>query len=780
MTSLMRKFRRTNKKAAKYKFTATLQELVLTVSDHKKWKPDSVIISFMHRRRKVASKERQWEQSYSNDNMSVIMWPDRAPDKIDILTTLYKADNDDQFEDKEWTIVIEEVVQKGRRKPIAAVPLNVRLFVLDSAEDKSQLKLKLRPLNSNLVNGSLILLLSSQLVKEGFKDDMSRTSSAMPSTVTSREVSIVHDSGVEVLHDATDERTIAAKRELHNITTTIQNQKWAENEPKRAERNDSYKQPPMPPYDRKHQYPQEPEQASRANTASPTKARPSWRLASREKDPEEDVQLRERRISQKSTEMHFEVNEKSEPVPVNYQPFAAVRASSVQRSLRSHSPRAPSRTRAPAKVDGEDLLTWAKRVTEGYQGVKIQDFSKSWRSGLALCALLHAYRPDVFGEFEEIDMSDTLNGRKANVTKALRVAGVLGVDKLPDENDILTPDSRIIKMLLERLRRALEGDFGSAPPISESDHRISQLFKISDSERAVVDEINKIREKRDIENSVDYRDVKEQNITATNHTSGHQARSPRKQPHDPFDKEDEAQQGPSQNGEEHYDATQVFKLNTGSLPRIRSRNTSPSKNEQLQKKVREMLQTGVSKPTENTPENEKRLQEARRLIEEATSDGATYQIGYDETETPLIPAMGRPTQGLNEKLRIADPFVSSSQRLVHGTPTKKFTSQWEKDMEDIEGTRQKQEETAQRLEDVEALSKAIQAKIRDTEKGGSEEETLLGTFISLTNEKNSLVGKQEYYNIIEQIREVSKKIHGLSTKVDEVTRNDENSKNFKS
>ncbi|PAV66031.1 hypothetical protein WR25_19450 isoform B [Diploscapter pachys] len=749
MTSLVRKFRRTNKKAAKYRFTATLQELVLTVSDHKKWKPDSVVISFMHRRRKVASKERQWEQSYSNDNISVIMWPDRAPDKIDILTTLYKADNDDQFEDKEWTIVIEEVIQKGRRKPIAAVPLNVRLFVLDSAEDKSQLKLKLRPLNSNLVNGSLILLLSSQLVKEGFKDDMSRTSSAMPSTVASREVSMVHDSGVEVLHDATDERTIAAKRELHNITTTIQNQKWAENEPKRAERNDSYKQPPMPPYDRKHQYPQEPEQASRANTASPTKVRPSWRLASKEKDPEEDVQIRERRISQKSTEMHFEVNEKSEPVPVNYQPFAAVRASSVQRSLRSHSPRAPSRTRAPAKVDGEDLLTWAKRVTEGYQGVKIQDFSKSWRSGLALCALLHAYRPDVFGEFEEIDMSDTLNGRKANVTKALRVAGVLGVDQLPDENDILTPDSRIIKMLLERLRRALEGDFGSAPPISESDHRISQLFKTSDSERAVVDEINKIREKRDIENSVDYRDVKEQNITATNHTSGHQARSPRKQPHDPFDKEDEAQQGPSQNGEEHYDATQ-------------SRNTSPSKNEQLQKKVREMLQTGVSKPAENTPENERRLQEARRLIEGATNDGATYQIGYElvrpnvnmhqfrkrdpspvlqrkqyETETPLIPAMGRPTQGLNEKLRIADPFTSSSQRLIHDTPTKKFTSQWEvrvlfskivprffnvahklflfqKDMEDIEGTRQKQEETAQRLEDVEALSKAIQAKIRDT------------------------------------------------------------------
>ncbi|VDM71291.1 unnamed protein product [Strongylus vulgaris] len=103
------------------------------------------------------------------------MWPEQAPDHIDILTTLYKSQHDDQYDDKElltllvkeWTIVIEEVTAKGRRKPIAAVPLNMRLFIMDHPDQKSELKLKLRPLTSQLKQCNLVLLLSSHLLQEG-------------------------------------------------------------------------------------------------------------------------------------------------------------------------------------------------------------------------------------------------------------------------------------------------------------------------------------------------------------------------------------------------------------------------------------------------------------------------------------------------------------------------------------------------------------------------------------------------------------------------------------
>ncbi|KAE9411805.1 hypothetical protein Angca_001073, partial [Angiostrongylus cantonensis] len=47
MSSVIRRIRRSNKKAAKYRFTATLEELLIVASD--KWKPSTVVVSFMHR-----------------------------------------------------------------------------------------------------------------------------------------------------------------------------------------------------------------------------------------------------------------------------------------------------------------------------------------------------------------------------------------------------------------------------------------------------------------------------------------------------------------------------------------------------------------------------------------------------------------------------------------------------------------------------------------------------------------------------------------------------------
>ncbi|XP_041416932.1 F-actin-monooxygenase MICAL2-like isoform X3 [Xenopus laevis] len=74
------------------------------------------------------------------------------------------------------------------------------------------------------------------------------------------------------------------------------------------------------------------------------------------------------------------------------------RASSIRRSV--------GVTRHESDVRPNKLLVWCQKQTAGYRNVSVANLTSSWKSGLALCALIHRFRPELvdFNSLNEEDM----------------------------------------------------------------------------------------------------------------------------------------------------------------------------------------------------------------------------------------------------------------------------------------------------------------------------------------------------------------------------------------
>ncbi|KAF8516840.1 actin cross-linking [Hysterangium stoloniferum] len=91
----------------------------------------------------------------------------------------------------------------------------------------------------------------------------------------------------------------------------------------------------------------------------------------------------------------------------------------------------------------EGLLLWCQRKTELYDEVDVQDFSYSWSDGLALCALIHAHRPDLI-DFISLDKSNKYANTQLAFSVAEKHLGIPQLLEVEDLCDAVKPDERSV------------------------------------------------------------------------------------------------------------------------------------------------------------------------------------------------------------------------------------------------------------------------------------------------------------------------------------------------
>ncbi|XP_048858976.1 F-actin-monooxygenase mical1 isoform X3 [Brienomyrus brachyistius] len=69
------------------------------------------------------------------------------------------------------------------------------------------------------------------------------------------------------------------------------------------------------------------------------------------------------------------------------------------------------------------LLSWCQHYTAGYQQVRVTDLTESWRSGLALCALIHRFRPQLI-DFSSLVGSDAVYNNQLAFCVAEKELGI--------------------------------------------------------------------------------------------------------------------------------------------------------------------------------------------------------------------------------------------------------------------------------------------------------------------------------------------------------------------
>ncbi|XP_056903405.1 EH domain-binding protein 1 isoform X7 [Takifugu flavidus] len=214
MASVWKRLQRVGKNASKFQFVASYQELMVECT--KKWQPDKLVVVWTRRSRRKSSKSHSWQPGIKNPYRGVVVWP--VPENIEITVTLFKDPHAEEFEDKEWTFVIENESPSGRRKALATSSINMKQYA-SPMPTQTDVKLKFKPLSKKVVSATLQFSLSCIFLREGKATDEDMQSLA--SLMSMKQADIGNLDDFEEENEEDEENKVNQEEKAAKITEIV-------------------------------------------------------------------------------------------------------------------------------------------------------------------------------------------------------------------------------------------------------------------------------------------------------------------------------------------------------------------------------------------------------------------------------------------------------------------------------------------------------------------------------------------------------------------------------
>ncbi|XP_022360256.1 EH domain-binding protein 1 isoform X3 [Enhydra lutris kenyoni] len=538
MASVWKRLQRVGKHASKFQFVASYQELMVECT--KKWQPDKLVVVWTRRSRRKSSKAHSWQPGIKNPYRGVVVWP--VPENIEITVTLFKDPHAEEFEDKEWTFVIENESPSGRRKALATSSINMKQYA-SPMPTQTDVKLKFKPLSKKVVSATLQFSLSCIFLREGKATDEDMQSLA--SLMSMKQADIGNLDDFEEDNEDDDENRVNQEEKAAKITELINKLNFLDEaekdlatvtlnpfgdpdvaelnpfgdpdseepitetaSPKKSEESfysnsyNPFKEIQTPQYLNPFDEPEtfvtikdSPPQSTKRKNVRPVDMS-KYLYADSSKTEEEELDESNPFYEPKPTlspnnlvtpvqelETERRVKRKAPAPPAISPKTGGVNENTIISAGRDLST-SPKPSPIPSPVLGrkpnasQSLLVWCKEVTKNYRGVKITNFTTSWRNGLSFCAILHHFRPDLI-DYKSLNPQDI----KENNKKAYDGFASIGISRLLEPSDMVLlaiPDKLTVMTYLYQIRAHFSGQELNVVQIEENSSK--STYKVGNYE----------------------------------------------------------------------------------------------------------------------------------------------------------------------------------------------------------------------------------------------------------------------------------------------------------